>query len=200
MLNILVDEFPVNLEIDGEVYVINTDFRYSLSTLLAFEDPDLTGYEKTSIMLQNLYGENIPPNTEEALIKCQWFLDCGSDPPEDSKSQRRLFSWTHDGAFIFAAFNATHGIDLQTVQMHWWKFLALFMDLGQDTTFCGLTALRKRYYAGKCTKEERAMIQDMGEVFDVPDDQMYSLEEQEIISKLKENYRKAKEKRNGNRV
>lgn len=195
MLNVLVDEFPTTLWIDGQEYLINFDFRYSLATMLAFEDNSLTAYEKTSIMLTNLYGNNLPENTEEALVKCQWFLNCGAEPDEESQGQRRLFSWSHDANFILAAFSATHGIDLQAAKMHWWRFYALFMDLGQDTTFCSLTALRKRYYAGKCTKEERAMIREMGSVFDLPDDQAFTLEEQEAINQVRENYRKAKEAR-----
>lgn len=197
MLNVLVDEFPEVLEVDGAEFAINTDFRFSLSTMLAFEDTDLTAYEKTVIMLHNLFGDTIPEDTEEALQKCQWFLNCGAESSEEEESHsRRLFSWAKDANFIFSAFNATHGIDLQSTKMHWWRFYALFMDLGQDTTFCSMTALRKRYYAGKCSKEERAAIRDMWDVFDIPDEQEFTLDEQEIITKLKDNYHKAKEARN----
>lgn len=196
MFNVLVDEFPTSIEVSGIPYKVNTDFRFSLSTMLAFEDSSLTAYEKSVIMLHNLFGDIVPENTEEALEKCQWFLNCGAEAGEEEADTRRLFSWSKDANFILAAFSATHGIDLQSVKMHWWRFYALFMDLGQDTTFCSLTALRKRYFAGKCSKEERAMIRDMGSVFEVPDSQTLSLEEQEIANKLKENYRKAKEARN----
>ena len=71
------------------------------------------------------------------------------------------------------------------------------MDLGQDTTFCQLVALRKRYYSGKCTKEEKHSIKEMWAVFDIPADENYSLEEKRIIDQVTENARKAKAARNG---
>lgn len=193
-MNILVDKFPTSLQVDGVDYKINTDFRFALSTMLAFEDPDLTDYEKTVVMMYNLYGDDLPENTEEAIKQGQWFLNCGAEEGE-GQSGRRLFSWNKDAGFISSAFSATHAVDLQSADMHWWKFYTLFMDLGQSTTFCSLTALRKRYYAGKCTKEERAMIRDMQEVFEVPNNENYSADEQELVDQLMNNYKRAKEQR-----
>jgi len=57
--------------------------------------------------------------------------------------------------------------------------MALFMDLGQDTTFCQLISLRKRVKTGKATKEEREIAREMGDVFDIPDYDDRTLEEKE---------------------
>lgn len=176
-MNILVAPLPVSVTIDGREYEIDTDFRSALLTIMAFEDGGLTTHEKAMIMLANLYP-TIPDNVQAAFERAQWFLNGGEEREETGKP--RVYSFTKDARYIFAAFRQTHGIDLQTANLHWWEFLALFMDLGQDTTFCQLTALRSRIKSGKATKEERAAARAMGEAFDVPEVDTRTLEEKEI--------------------
>lgn len=176
MINLLVDRLPGAVEVDGVEYKINTDFRACLRVILAFEDNELTGMEKQLIMLENLFP-NVPSNTAAALVAASEFLNgpvCG-----EGGNDLRLYGFGHDANIIFSAFRQTHGVDLETVDMHWWKFLALFIDLGQDTTFCQLVSLRKRVKTGKATKEERQAAREMGEAFKVPEIDNHTLEEKE---------------------
>ena len=69
---------------------------------------------------------------------------------------------------IYAAFRQTHGIDLQTADLHWFEFLALFRDLGSETTFITVIALRKRILDGTATKEDKKIAEEMGEAFIIP--------------------------------
>lgn len=181
-MNILVNELPEMLEIENKPYRINSDFRSCLLTILAFEDNDLTMQEKQYILLNNLYLE-MPDNTEKAVEAALQFIN-GDVSETDEVSTRRLYSFSHDSNFIFAAFKQTHNVDLQAENMHWWKFLALFMDLGADTTFCSLTSLRKRIKTGKATKEEKAAAREMGSVFVVPELDTRTLEEKELERKF----------------
>lgn len=194
MTNILIDQFPETLEIEGKEYAINTDYRYALSSILAFESAELTIYEKVSIMLQNLFGNNIPENAEEALVKSQYFLNGGISEKED-REEKRVYSFDVDQSLIFAAFQGTHGIDLSTAKLHWWRFLNLFMDLGADTSFCQLVSLRKRNNEGKLTKEEKDFVRSHRDLFLLPDNEIMTLEEREKVREIEERYRKAKELR-----
>jgi hypothetical protein len=126
---------------------------------MAFEDNDLTPQEKQIILLSMLYP-TIPPDTQIAIEKANLFLNGGEIG--EVKDGPRLYSFSKDANFIFSAFKQTHGIDLDTAQLHWWKFLALFMDLGSETTFCQLTALRNRLATGKASKEEKSAAREMG--------------------------------------
>lgn len=150
-------------------YPLNTDFRYALRTLMAFEDTELTLLEKYSIALRNMLIHQVPDNCAEAAIAAVVDFMNGSaeHSPEDRAQDFRLYSVSKDAEYIFAAFRQTHGIDLSTAHMHWWKFLALFMDLGANTVFCQLVALRKRVKSGRATKEEREAAQEMGSIFEV---------------------------------
>jgi hypothetical protein len=165
MSNILTDEFPTAIEIDGEQYEIRTDFKSSLRTILAFEDPELTPDEMQQILIVNLYIR-IPENMEEAVKKGIKFLNCGNDDVE-SRVSSRLYSFSQDANFIFAAFQQTHKIDLEVATMHWWKFFALFMDLGSDTVFCNLTGLRDRLNSGEASDQEKKLAQKMQSVVEL---------------------------------
>lgn len=196
-MNILTDAPPETVEINTTEYRLNTDFRACLKIIMAFEDNELTPQEKQLILLGNLYS--VVPNDLEAALDCaNWFLNGGKDSATNTDEENpRVYSFAKDGNFIYAAFRQTHGIDLATANLHWWTFLALFMDLGQDTTFCQLTALRKRLKTGKASKEERAAAREMGDIIDLPDIDNRTLDEKELESEFLRKVRELEEKRNG---
>ncbi len=197
-MNILTDAPPETVEINTTEYRLNTDFRACLKIIMAFEDNELTPQEKQLILLGNLYSV-VPNDLNAALDRANWFLNGGKEttPDEVTPTHIRVYSFAKDGNFIYAAFRQTHGIDLATAQLHWWTFLALFMDLGQDTTFCQLTALRKRLKTGKASKEEQAAAHEMGEMVDIPDVDDRTLSEKEAENEFLRKFYELKEKRNG---
>jgi len=136
---------------------------------MAFEDAELTDFEKQSICLGNMYPV-CPSDTEKALELAIKFLDGGkeSESTQSEESQQRLFSFSKDANFIFAAFKQTHNIDLEKeTDLHWFKFIALYMDLGSDTVFNNLTSLRKRVFSGKATDEEYKVARELGDIFEL---------------------------------
>lgn len=185
MPNILTDELPCAVEIDGQEFEINTDFRAALRVVMAFEDEELTAVEKQALLLSNLYPEP-PENIPAAFQQGVKFLNGGKDveAEEEEDVPLRLYSFAQDAGFVFSAFRQTHGIDLETAKLHWWSFLALFMDLGSETTFCQLVGLRKRVKTGKASKEERAAAREMGAAFDLPEPENLTPEERELEAKF----------------
>jgi Bacteriophage Gp15 protein len=182
-MNILTTPFPETVTIDGQEIPVYTDFRAGIATMIAFEDDELTVYEKQRVWLENLYYE-IPNNLEEAINRAQWFLNGGRENGSGA-SGPRVYSFTKDGELIYGAFSQAYGIDLQSVEMHWWRFYALFMDLfGQEVPFSQLVILRKRIKTGKATKEEVQAAQEMGDFFDIPDVDDRSLEEAEATKRF----------------
>jgi len=166
-MNILTDRLPTSLTINGQDYKIKSDFRTALKIILAFEDSELAGVEKSILFYDLLYIDK-PEDVMQALQQGTWFLNGGKDEENESDGPR-VFSWEKDANLIFAAYQQTHGIDLEASNMHWWKFLALFMDLGGDTAFCNLDGLRRRVKTGKATKEEREVARQMGDYFIIPE-------------------------------
>jgi hypothetical protein len=165
-LNILTDKLPTFLQIGDSSCAINADFRNCLKIIMAIEDPSLARVEKNLILYNNLYKDR-PTDIQQALEMGIWFLNLGKEMDSDGV---RVFSWQKDADLIYSAYQQTHGIDLEAIEfMHWWKFMALFMDLGSDTVFCNLVSLRKRVKTGKASKEERSAARELGDMFLVPE-------------------------------
>lgn len=194
-MNILVDELPASVEIDHTEYPIDSDFRTCLKIILAFEDNELTPQEKQVILLSMLYV-SMPPNVQDAIQQAMIFLNGGAEDETESNAPMRLYSFAKDAQFIYAAFKQTHGVDLQKDNLHWWQFLSLFMDLGSETTFCQLTAMRKRLKTGKASKEEKEFAREHPEIIDVPEVDTRSLQEKEIENDFLRKVEQARLKRN----
>ena len=191
-MNILLDDLPEAIVIDGKEYPINWDHRTGIDCILDFESPELTIEEKGLLLIRRLYKEPLPVNLSEAMRLGIKFLNGGKDEVEDNpfSEHYRLYSFEKDAGLIYAAFRQTHGIDLQKETLHWWVFLALFQDLGADTAFCSLINLRRRVKSGQATKEEREHAIKMGDAFDLPEvDELLEPEENEnaeIFARLAE--------------
>lgn len=171
-MNILLDDLPEAIEVNGVEYAVNFDFRTGLACILDMESSELTDEEKCILLLRRIYGDVIPEDGETAIKLAVKFLDGGKEPPEEENpfaDNKRLYSFEKDSALIYAAFQQTHGINLQKVDLHWWQFLALFQDLGADTAFCNMINLRRRVNSGEATKEERQYALKLGDAFEVVD-------------------------------
>lgn len=177
-MSILIDSLPTSLVIDEVEYKINSDFKACIRIMSAFDDPELAWAEKTIIMYENLYIDK-PVDFEQAILQGTIFLNMGKEVEESEISLPKYYAFEHDANLIYSAFYQTHSIDLQTTSLHWWKFMALFMDLGSDTGFCSMVNLRKRLNDGTATNEERAMARDMSDVVYLPDTTSLSLEDLE---------------------
>ena len=171
-MNILLDDLPEAIEVNGVEYAVNFDFRTGLACILDMESSELTDEEKCILLLRRIYGDVIPEDGETAIKLAVKFLDGGKEQSEEQNpfaDNTRLYSFEKDSALIYAAFRQTHGIDLQKADLHWWQFLALFQDLGADTGFCNLVNLRRRVNSGEATKEERQYALKLGDAFEVID-------------------------------
>lgn len=184
-MNILTGQLPTAVEIDGIVYDLNSDFRTCLSIILAFEDQELTNYEKQIVMLNLLYKE-IPGNSQEACRLGVKFLDCGDDQEDKGAHDDvtgRLYSFEKDAKYIYSAIKQSHGVDLETVNyLHWWKFSYMFLDLREDCFFHRLIHLRRQKKLGKLTKEERELYYRIQDIVDLSE--VRTNEEQKVADEF----------------
>ncbi|MBY2284531.1 bacteriophage Gp15 family protein, partial [Clostridioides difficile] len=75
-MNMLIDVLPESVEIDGEEYKINTDFRISILFEMLIQDNSISDEEKGENALLLFYPV-IPKNTATAIDKIIWFYSCG---------------------------------------------------------------------------------------------------------------------------
>lgn len=175
----MIGYLPTTLEIDGEEYPINSDFRIALTIFEAYNDSELLSYEKTLICLRCLYKDKIPENTEEALIQATWFLD-GGDMPKSKQAPVKLMDWEYDQSIIFPAVNKVAGYETRTVEyLHWWSFLGLFNEIGEGLYSQVMNIRSKRAKHKKLEKWEREFYNEHKELVNIKE--KLTAEEQEEL-------------------
>lgn len=162
----MIGYLPTALEIDGEEYPINSDFRTALTIFGAFSDEALTDYEKMLCCLKCLYKE-MPPNADEALKQATWFLD-GGDMPKSKQAPVKLMDWEYDQSIIFPAVNKVAGYETRTVEyLHWWSFLGLFNEIGEGLYSQVMNIRSKRAKHKKLEKWEREFYNEHKALVDI---------------------------------
>lgn len=125
-------DLPETVTIDDIEYKINADFRDIINIFNALNDDELTDKEKTFVLLNNFYVDDIMgiDNLEEAVKKAIWFMDWGKDY-KDRKETAKLIDWEQDYNLIISAVN-TKAKTVEDVRqlpfLHWWTFLSMFSE------------------------------------------------------------------------
>lgn len=162
----MIGQLPRQLEVDGKMYDIRTDYRNCLLILEAFNDPENTLQDAYAIMLSILY-KDIPENTDEAIDKAIWFLNCG-DTLKEEKPEKPLMNWKQDEQMIFAAINKVAGHEIRLDNyMHFWTFIGLFQGIG-DGFFSAVLHIRQKLNKGKkLDKTEKEFYKQNKSVIDI---------------------------------
>ena len=168
-MNVLTDKFPTKIKVNNKVLKINSDFRNCIKIIEAFEDDDLFNEEKYLILIRRLYIDEVKEeDLEQAIIKGIKFLDLGEENENNEENVKRLYSFSKDDSYIYTGIRQSHNIDLNSIEyLHWWNFVYLFLDIGQDCMFNQLVYYRKRKNEGKLTKDEKKVYISMRKILDL---------------------------------
>ena len=168
-MNVLTDKFPTKIKVNNKILNINSDFRNCIKIIEAFEDEDLLDEEKYLILIKRLYIDEVEDeDLQEAIIKGIKFLDLGEENKNNEENVKRLYSFTKDDNYIYTGIRQSHNIDLNSIDyLHWWNFVYLFLDIGQDCMFNQLVYYRKRKNEGKLTKDEKKVYISMRKILDL---------------------------------
>ena len=185
--NILIDELPESVEIDGKEWQINTDFRVGILFELCIQDDTLSDMEQ-ALTIINLVFPNIPNNLPAAMEAAIWFYRCGEESDtkkanateEEAPRQKLIYSFEHDADWIYAAFLETYGIDLSECSMHWWKFKALLRALPETAQFVKIMGYRSMKITDTMSKKEKEYYRKMKKIYALP----LSATEKEYTDKL----------------
>lgn len=173
--------YPTHAEINGDIYPINTDYRVAKECYEIINDDTISDQERALAVIYKLFGFVPLENGEAFLDKASLFLTCGqkqgnkSDEPPD-------FDVNEDEGFIEASFKSCYGVDLDEVNMHWWKFNDLVQGLDKH---CILSRVREiRNYDLNEIKDpiQRSKMAEAQERLKLPE--RISTEEQEKIDEF----------------
>lgn len=124
---------------------VQPDFRNMIRLETLLDDPDFNDREKLRLSLGLLYGAPSPCRDEDALKELRWFYSCGKENAAGEAHGRniRLYDFEEDAECIYSAFFSAYNIDLTAAALHWWQFMALFIQLPENTLMS-----QKIYYRG----------------------------------------------------
>lgn len=138
-MSVLTVPFPTQLQIDGVNCPIHSDFRTVLRCYEILGDKKELSKDEMVEVLSMFYVRQ-RCYTEEHIDKMFWFFSCGREKEKKvfprkiaGINNKQSFDFVEDAELIYAGFMQQYGIDLQTEEMHWWKFMILLENLGSDT-------------------------------------------------------------------
>ena len=144
----MIGILPKSLFVDDKAYKINTDFRVVLLIFSAYNDEDLTDFEKMQICVKCLYKE-VPHNVKEAYNQALWFLDGGKVDDSKQSKKAKIMDWEQDESIIFSSINKVAGFEVREKNyIHWWTFLGYFNEISEGY-FSYVMSLRAKKRDGK---------------------------------------------------
>lgn len=182
MFNVMLDKLPT--EYKG--YPINSDFRIGVQMFQALNDVELSDMEKVYKACELLFdvdGVEEFPSMETMQEGIQWFLsDWYTDNPvKNSREEKKDMDYDVDQWRIFSAFLTQFGINLNTVDMHFWVFMGLLSTLN-ECAFTRIVDIRTKPIDPKMAPSDKAELRKVKE--------RYALEEveEQMTPQEKEDY------------
>lgn len=166
-MNILIDRLPTTVIIDDTEYKINTDFRIGILFEQLIEDEDIKNQDRFYLIL-NLFYPTIPSNVEEAFNKIKWFYSGGKEETKKSSNNVKVYDFECDAEYIYSAFMEQYRIDLQDIELHWWKFIALFKSLKEDTEMVKIMGYRSINLNDIEDKKQKDYYRKMQRIYKLP--------------------------------
>lgn len=187
-MNILIDILPNEVDIEGENYKINSDFRTSILFELLMQDNSMSEEDKIIHALE-LYYPVLSKNINEAIEKMLWFYRCGKDIVSAKGTGRgkstQVYSYEYDDDYIYSAFLDQYGVDLQDIEyLHWWKFKAMFKSLKEDNEIVKIMGYRAMDISKIKDKEQKDYYKKMKDIYKIPSN--INKDEEEKLDEINE--------------
>ena len=164
----LLDRVPDHLVISGIRYRIHTSFRTWIAYEKLLTDNSVVSCDDVfSLVFDGIIPT--PKHYEEAVNQILWFYQCGKEYQLNGrKTYKEVFSYDYDDGYIVAAFQEQYGIDLNTADLHWWKFRAFMLSLSEDTEFVKIMGYRSVEISSKMSAAQRSFYQKMKKHYKLP--------------------------------
>lgn len=129
---------PDSIIVRGKAYSIYTDYRVWLEFGEVFKNKDAKLSDFRFVFVDKIPFGNFLPELVE------FYINENITPNKDlcKKSRDILYDYIIDGEYIYSSFLQCYGIDLIDINMHWWKFKALFNGLSEDTKMAQVMQIR----------------------------------------------------------
>lgn len=179
MTNVILDDLPETVEIQGLKYSINSDFKTFMRFEILMGDTEISDSLKLTIALEMFYGDQFIINEMEAIER---ILDVyiGEEIEEPPKKLDPIYSFKEDGNLIYVSFIEAYNIDLTVTRMHWWKFKALFFNLPETTAMARVMGYRAKKITPDMSREDIKFYKNMKRI--------YALKQHKTLSEKEESF------------
>lgn len=179
-INMLKDELPKSVRINGKAYPIAYGFKESVQIEI-YMFSDMGDEEKLLRSLNIFYKNNIPSDINQAMEQLLWFYNCGKTERKieeqktekrPKKQQRRAYCFETDASRIYAAFRSQYSVNLNEMnsnELHWWEFMAMFESLSEDLLISRIMYYRTADLSGM-GKNQKAFIKRMRSLYEIKHD------------------------------
>lgn len=148
---------PKSVTIGEEEFSIRYDFRVILDIFEAMNDASLSNEDRALAVLQMFYIDFERLTDYEAAMQEFFKFINGGRIEEASQKAMQLVSWDQDFSYIIAPINRVLGYEARAVDydieqntggVHWWTFLAAYLEIG-DCFFAQIVGIRSKKAKGK---------------------------------------------------
>ena len=176
LCNILLDKLP---GITPNGYKIKTSYKQGIKFELLMQDNSLSKEEQIELALNIFYYKNDIEKiktTEEIQKRIEdiiWFYKCGKEEKtslkKEKNNKKQIYSYEFDDNKIYSAFRQQYNIDLQEVDLHWWKFKSLFESLTDTTQIVQIMGYRAMDLSKIKDKSMKKHYKELQEQYKLPD-------------------------------
>lgn len=179
-MNILLDNLPEYIDVNGKRYFADTDFRTMIILEKIINDKTIDNATRVRNVLDLVLTDEQPAGIDLAVEEILFLYSCGersqrkSKPPTNGDvvlKPKMIYDYDHDAPYIYAAFLSQYGIELNEVQfLHWWKFQALFRSLDDDCKIAQIMGYRAADLNKIKDKNERSRIAKLKRIYAIPEE------------------------------
>ncbi len=184
-MSLLINEPPKTLKICGEDIPIQYDFRTWIKFTKLFEKE--IGPKETAQMFKLIFPVKLPKRFDKAIKAIMDFYSTEKlqkSNKRNKKKSKKVYDFEIDSELIYAAFMQQYKIDLSTVDLHWWKFKALFNSLSEETQFIKVVQYRSMDLSKIKDKDQKKFYREMKSFYRLPDNRTEEEKEEGLNNAL----------------
>lgn len=149
---------PTSIEVDGELYELDTDFRVWIEFLREAEED---GFVSADVFV----GRRPAGDWVKAAME---FAECATvTPKKRAQGGTETLDLIRDGDYLVGSFWQVYGIDLTTASLHWHVFLALLRSLPEG---CKLTEIMgyRGFRESDLKRQPKAVYKELRDLWKLP--------------------------------
>lgn len=143
MIDLRRKGLPDTIEVDGRLFLINTDFRIWLQVGEILTNDKTTLVDVAKLVFNDMSLLDLIKNETEIRTKIlDFYINENITPKSVAQTKTKIVDYIQDGEYIVGSFMQAYGIDLTSCDMHWHLFKALFLSLPDETKIKNIMKLR----------------------------------------------------------